>query len=336
MAQDHAVALIYHHVSTETSQSTSVTPRQFEAHLAFLKRNQFTVWPLGKIVRRLASGESVPDNTVAITFDDAGVSVYEEVLPRMQVLGWPFTLFVSTESVERGYGASLSWQQISKIVAAGNEIGNHSHTHDHLIRRKQGETTADWKKRVTSDIQRAQSIIREKTGQQATLFAYPYGEHTGELRSLVSDLGLVGVAQQSGAIGPQSDFLALPRFPMATLHGSLSRLATAVRSRPLPVTAVEIAGGESFSTAPEWIKLSLTETDYRLSQLACYSSRGDRLDIGRLPADDIQILIDLKGHSRPGRNKINCTAPVIGEKGAFYWYSHLWMQKQPDGSWYRE
>ncbi len=333
---DHAVGLVYHHVSTETPKSTSVTPRQFEAHMSFLKRQQFTVWPLGKIVSALRAGETIPDNTVAITFDDASLSVYEAALPIMRELGFPFTVFVSTESVNRNYGATMSWEQLAEIAAEGNEIGNHSHSHDHLVRQQEDESFETWRARVSADIERAQAVIAEKTGQVPTLFAYPYGEHSAALRAVVDDIGLVGVAQQSGAIGSQSDFLALPRFPIATSYAALSRVVTAIRARPLPVTAVEMSAEDDFGTAPELITLRLAEADYRLSQLACFSSNGDRLEIGGLPGDERQILFDLGGVSRAGRNKINCTAPVGEEKHAFYWYSHLWIQKRDDGSWYRE
>ena len=335
-AADHAVALVYHHVSTETPKSTSVTPRQFEAHMEFLKRQQFTVWPLGKIVEALQAGEQIPDNTVAITFDDASLSVYEEALPIMRKLGFPFTVFVSTEAVNRDYGSTMSWQQIAEIAATGHEIGNHSRTHNHLVRRKDGESIDAWRARVTADIEEAQVTIEEKTGQTPTLFAYPYGEHSSALRSVVDGLGLVGVAQQSGAIGYQSDFLALPRFPIATSYAALSRIVTAIRARPLPITAVELSVEDDFDTAPEWINLTLGEATYRLSQLACYSSRGDRLSIGGISDNEQQILVDIGGLSRAGRNKINCTAPVDEEKHAYYWYSHLWIQKLDDGSWYSE
>ena len=38
----------------------------------------------------------------------------------------------------------------------------------------------------------------------------------------------------------------------------------------------------------------------------------------------------------PGRNKVNCTAPAADERGAYFWYSYLWLVKNADGSWYRE
>ncbi len=92
------VVLEYHHVATDTPPSTSVTPTQFEAHMEHLSDNDFHVWSLPKLVETVRAGGDIPERTVALTFDDAYASVYDEVFPRLQERGWPFTVFVATES----------------------------------------------------------------------------------------------------------------------------------------------------------------------------------------------------------------------------------------------
>src|SRR5210317_1114145 len=83
-ADDHAVVLVYHHVSETTPALTSVAPRVFDSHLDYLDDNNFTVWPLARILETLAAGEALPSNTVALTFDDAYRSVYREAFPRLR------------------------------------------------------------------------------------------------------------------------------------------------------------------------------------------------------------------------------------------------------------
>jgi hypothetical protein len=39
----HGVILAYHHVSTDTPPSTSISPEDFEKHLHYLKENDFNV-----------------------------------------------------------------------------------------------------------------------------------------------------------------------------------------------------------------------------------------------------------------------------------------------------
>jgi peptidoglycan/xylan/chitin deacetylase (PgdA/CDA1 family) len=136
MADDHAVVLVYHHVSETTPTLTSITPAAFESHLDYLQENNFNLWPLARILATLRKGEPLPHNTVAITFDDAYQSVYSEAFPRLRKRNCPFTLFVSSEAVDRGYDNYLDWAQLRELANSGAELGNHSHSHAHLVRQK--------------------------------------------------------------------------------------------------------------------------------------------------------------------------------------------------------
>lgn len=76
-----ATILMYHNVSDVTPPTTSVTPAVFKQHMQHLADNKFNVWPLFKILLHLANGKYVPPKTVALTFDDAYRSVYDEAFP---------------------------------------------------------------------------------------------------------------------------------------------------------------------------------------------------------------------------------------------------------------
>lgn len=334
LADDHAVVLIYHHVSADTPAATSVTPAVFESHLDYLERHGFTVWPLARVLDAVAARENLPRNTVAISFDDAYRSVYTEAWPRLKKRGWPFTVFVNSEAVDRGYASTMSWAQIRELARDGGDIGNHSHTHDHLVRRRAGESEADWRRRVTRDIETAAARIEAETGSRPTLFAYPYGEYSEPLKEIVRGLGYRGIAQQSGAVGYLTDPLAVPRFPLARGYDDLERLATAVNARPLPVSSVEITPARRNGDDVERLRLLLEAGDYRPRQLACYGAGGKALPLERGGGEPAEIVVDVAGIGRAGRNKVNCTAPAIGEAGAYFWYSFQWLLRNPDGSWY--
>ena len=83
-AADHAVILMYHRFGEDQYPSTNVRLEQFEEHLEVLAQGQYNVLPLDDIVAHLQSGEPLPDRTVAITIDDAYLSVYEQAFPRLQ------------------------------------------------------------------------------------------------------------------------------------------------------------------------------------------------------------------------------------------------------------
>ncbi len=100
---DHAVVLTYHHVATDTPPSTSISPTQFAAHLDYLAKRGATVMSLKALADRLQKGQSVPDNTVALTFDDAYASVFTEAHKQLSARGWPYTIFVSSEAIDDGH-----------------------------------------------------------------------------------------------------------------------------------------------------------------------------------------------------------------------------------------
>jgi peptidoglycan/xylan/chitin deacetylase (PgdA/CDA1 family) len=336
-ADDHAVALIYHHVNVDTPALTSVTPDVFEQHLNYLAEHQFNVWPLSRILDALDKKRALPANTVAITFDDAYGSIYTEAFPRLKKRNWPFTIFVSSEGIDKGYGDYLNWDQLREMAKAGNEIGNHSHSHAHLVRRLKGESSARWQTRVRADIKMAAERIKQEIGTAPPLFAYPYGEYSQALKAIVRSLGYRGIAQQSGAIGAHTDFLAIPRFPMATNYADLERFATAVNTRPLPVTAVSVRGAAEESWRPiKSLRLTLAAGDYAAHQLGCYRASGTPLAMTTISERPLVVSVVVSGTQEAGRHKINCAVPVNDSSGDFYWYSHQWLVKQADGNWYQE
>ncbi len=337
-AADHAVVLLYHHVSDATPASTSVSPEIFQQHLDYLEREGFNVLQLGTVLKILAEGGTVPEKTVSITFDDAYRSVSEHAAPMLQEKNWPFTVFVSTEAIDRGYRNYLTWGDLRGLLAGGAEFGNHSHSHAHLVRRMDGETDAQWRSRVSGDMELAGQRLKKELGVEVSMFAYPFGEHGPELGEIVGALGYIGIAQQSGAIGHGFDRLAVPRFPMATDYADMDRFVLSVNARPLPVKNVTAAPvvlvqGQNRRSP---FSFTLPQGYYRSSALVCYSSSGEQLEMRREGVDGASLFSVQLPDWRAGRRKINCTAPSSVEKGVYYWYSHLWMVKHPDGTWYTE
>lgn len=76
-----------------------MTPEQFEARMTWLAASGYPVLGLGEAVDRLA-GDTLPDNAVVITIDDGWKTTYTHMLPVLERLGLPATVYVSTYYVE--------------------------------------------------------------------------------------------------------------------------------------------------------------------------------------------------------------------------------------------
>lgn len=316
-----AVILIYHHVATDTPRSTSVTPDEFRAHLQYLKDQNFQVVSLEQIITPLQKGESLPDNMVAITFDDSYENNYTTAHPILMEFGFPYTLFISPDVIDQRIGPVLSWQQVKKMAEDGALIANHSSLHAHMAQPDSGESKAQWLQRMEQDILHAEKRIKEETGQSHKWLAYPYGEFSHELEQLVEKLGFIGIGQQSGAVGPHTRLTRIPRYPAAGQYAELKSLAEKFRTLALPVTEY-ISADQLMTENPPRLRLKTDTTDFRPQQLRCYA--GSEV-LEPVWLDEQTFEVKTSKPLNKGRSRYNCTVPSISKKGYYYWYSQPWL-----------
>ena len=335
-AADHCVVLQYHHISEDTPGITSVTPEQFQEHLDYLLEHDHAVMALEDVITALKTDIELPDKCVALTIDDAYLSAYTEAFPRTVRYEFPLTVFVSTEQVDSGLAAYLNWDQMREMQSKGVSFQNHSHSHGHLIRRLEGESSDDWEQRVAADIQTAQNRIRSELGITPTLFAYPYGEYNQALKQAVASMGMIGFGQQSGPLWRQADFTALPRFPMVSFYARMRTFTKKIASLPLPITGAfpEDPVVEIDEWHPALTLIFKPDVD-NAKALTCFVNGSPKVNYQWLDQPAGAVVVTPKGRLNVGRNRTNCTLPVAGT-GRFSWYSHNWIRRHEDGSWYRE
>ena len=76
-----------------------IEPQQFEQRMRWLKKSKYKVLPLQDAVDALRSS-SLPRDCVVITIDDGWKSTYTHMLPILESLGLPATVYVTTWYVE--------------------------------------------------------------------------------------------------------------------------------------------------------------------------------------------------------------------------------------------
>ncbi|GAB4362436.1 MAG: polysaccharide deacetylase family protein [Kiloniellaceae bacterium] len=305
-----AVVLMYHRFGEDSLPSTSVRLEQFEAHVAELTSGRYHVMALPEIVARLRRGEALPDRAVAITVDDAALSVYSEAWPRLKAAGLPFTLFVSTEPLDLNLGGYMSWAQLREMAADPLvTVGNHGHSHAHMA----------WQDAATQrgEIERAAARLQAELGAAPALFAYPYGEMSSALRQAVIEAGFeAAFGQHSGATGMTSDRFALPRFPLNEVYGEMERFRLVANTLPLPVdgiTPADPAIAEPGQNPPNF-GFTVAAPLGSLDALQCFASAGtpEMLRLGE------RIELRFASAFPAGRARINCTLPAEG--GRWRWF----------------
>jgi len=305
-----AVILIYHRFGDSRYPSTNIRLDQFRAHLEALRDGPYTVMPLKDIVKALRDDAPLPEKAVAITIDDAYDTVASEGWPMIREFGFPATLFVATEAVDRGYDGILSWDEIRGLRDDGLDIGHHSAGHGHYV--DMGVEAA------RADIEKASARFMEELGSVPPIFAYPYGEYSSELEDMVESLGFTAaLAQYSSVAAGQEGLYSLPRFPFNESFGDIGRFRLAIGTESLPVSGVLPPGPVlDADNNPPSFGFTLTEDVPNLANLNCYPSDGIAAEIEILGGNRVEVRMDSPFPS--GRSRINCTLPAGG--GDWYWF----------------
>jgi peptidoglycan/xylan/chitin deacetylase (PgdA/CDA1 family) len=193
-------------------------------------------------------------------------------------------------------------------------------------RRRDRESDAGWRARVSANIGRSLARIEKEIGTAPTLFAYPYGEYDPELAAMVRGLGLAGFGQQSGAAWSEADRATLPRFPVSGAYADLADLRVKAASLPLPV--VEASPDSPVLTQEETrpaLTLSIEWGDWSADGLAAYVSGQGGTPVVWADRARGRVRVQANRDLPPGRSRYNVTAPARNG-GRWYWYSHPWIR----------
>ena len=260
----------------------------------------------------------MPDRTISITFDDGYISIYEEAFPILQSFGFPFALFVSTDPLNRNQTNYMNWDQVREMSEAGALIANHMVDHPYMLNRLNGENQQQWLERQRMEILEAEETIERETSQSHRYLAYPYGEFNPAIKSMLEKLDFIGLAQNSGAVGFNSDFQALPRYPLASIYANLDTARSKFDSKAFNVKLVRPASPEVSGRNPS-VTLEFAPGNYNFSQIGCFAnSEPIPLNWQDREAGLLELIPDQEYGGR--RWRYICTAPDPGTS-RYYWYS---------------
>ena len=116
---------------------------------------------------------------IALTFDDGPGSSTPRFIDALAEFRVPATFFQIGANVLRHPEVART------VVAAGHEVGNHSHTHLNFALKPAAL--------IEEDFTRAQNAIRDVTGVQPVFLRVPYGVRWFGFSEMQAKLGLMGV-----------------------------------------------------------------------------------------------------------------------------------------------
>ena len=162
---------------------TRTTIRQFREQMTMLRG-------MGYRICSLKDYYADPGNDkIAVTFDDAFESVYENAYPVLQEFGCSFTIFPLTGYIGRNNKwevnvggrkfRHMSWEQILNME--GVEIGSHGVSHRDL--------TGLAKKELTEELCRSKQTLEERTGVEVEHLSLPFGRYDQRVAAAAAEAG---------------------------------------------------------------------------------------------------------------------------------------------------
>ena len=323
----NAAILLYHHVSSSTPASTSISPEAFKSHMEYLDAHH-TVVSLQDVVSAIQHNTTLPENAVAITFDDGYANILDNAHPILADLGFPYTVFINPDEIGVG-PKQLTWEQVIAMHNDGVVFANHTLDHLHMLNGEQAMGERAWLEKVWQNVESAEKKIEDKLDISLKYLAYPFGEYNTALANKLKAEGYIGFGQHSGAVGPSSDMQALPRFPAAGPYANLATLKTKLNSLAMPVT--QSSHKDPRITARNLsspISLTIDSDDVRLTQVNCFFG-GDPIETS---LEENVLTFTLDETLPVGRSRVNCTAPSNAQSGRYYWYSTPFFVADENGN----
>ena len=193
----HPRILMYHMISEPESKhkfkGLRVSPQAFEQQVAYLADQGWNFVTM----QELMSASSMPEKTVAITFDDGYEDNFTQALPILKKYGAKATLYLVVDRHDRDWSSKkkahhnngelakeikLSDQQVKQMLASGVfELGAHTLTHVNLSKAPEAI------KRL--EIIGSKEQLEKRFQVEVNSFAYPFGIYDAQDAKIAQEAG---------------------------------------------------------------------------------------------------------------------------------------------------
>ena len=281
-SEPYLTILLYHRFGESKYPTTNISGEHFRQQMEYLQEENYQVLSLEQVRGFYQNSEDFPDKAVLITIDDAYRSVYDVAYPVLKDFGYPFTVFLYSESIEKRYPGMINLEMIEEMKRAGVTFGNHTHTHPHLGIPSENLTEEEYRLWVRKEIKTCQDFLRKHEIESDSI-AFPYGESNQIILEEALRMGYdLMFSQNAGsAIIPLNQQTVLARQTIAGDNMNLDLFKQRLSCLPLIISSPQPAPGFLSSAQPEKFSARLLYPDrYRPGTVNMFVS-----EVGQLEAD---------------------------------------------------
>jgi peptidoglycan/xylan/chitin deacetylase (PgdA/CDA1 family) len=210
--------LVYHRFGPAAVDSMTVRTSVFDAHLKFLQDNGYRVLPLRELLDgriNIKNDPSSNSHLVAITADDAHVSIYTEALPLVKKYRIPVTLFIYPSAVSNASYA-MTWAQLRELKDTGLfDLQSHTYWHPNFKKDRERLKPAEFEKSVETQMKKSKETLEKQFNRKVDMLAWPFGIHDAWLMDKAAEAGYgAAFTIERHPACPSDHRMALPRYLM--------------------------------------------------------------------------------------------------------------------------
>lgn len=205
-------SVVFHEVSPTNLQGPCVSPDYFQDVLRMIQIGGKTSVLASDIALSVVEKRSLPDNAVALTFDDGWPGVCDYADPLLEKYHMQAVLFAATDCIDQGRPRYCSWDDLKKMHDSGRwEIHSHSVSH------------SDFLKLDDESLHKEMALSLERLCEHgfvhANLISYPFGHCDARVKNMARRCEYLAgfIAGGSARIETNSDLYELPRTTICQL-----------------------------------------------------------------------------------------------------------------------
>ncbi len=229
--------LIYHKIGDNRTPSTNVSVAKFKKQMKYLHDNGYSVLPLKKVVTMIKNRKKLPKKSVVLTFDDGYRTVFTHAFPIIKKYGYPVTVFLPTEAIEKRYPDYMTMKQIETMMKYGADFESHSYSHPKMAYKPKNWTYKRYKMWIDGELQKSIEFFKKNFGYKPYAFAIPYGEYNKTVIEEAENVGFKAIlTQDPGSVSRYTPVYLLPREPILGKNWStMKHFKQVLKEEYLPV-----------------------------------------------------------------------------------------------------
>ena len=221
--------IMYHSIGENTGKYV-ISPQMLEDDLKIIREMGFTTITSKDLIAYKENNVPLPEKSVILTFDDGYFNNYTYVYPLLEKYNMKAVLSVVGKFTDQYSNADeplsnryshITYDQIKQVSSSSvMEIANHSYDMHAMkerrgILRKKDESYEQYKTNLTQDVEKCNSMLKEKCFVSPIAFTYPFGCVNKESSEIINSMGFkvtYGCEEGINKINPSHNLKELKRY----------------------------------------------------------------------------------------------------------------------------